>query len=113
MIIEIDYTAISGEDEENNVIGKLLCLPEWFSSMTIEVEAQATRGYAGTYWQPEEYPEMNVENLVVTRIHNEYGRGIKITPKQSLLIEHLLDDKTVENYCWDCLACAQEDVGDY
>ena len=112
MNIEVHYN-VEAQDELDNKIGKLLCIPEWFSSMVVDTEVWASMGYAGTYWQPEELPNMEIENLVVTIIHNEEGHGIKITPKQSALIEHLIDSSTFEDNCWDCLVCSQEDVGDY
>lgn len=112
MNMEIHYT-IDTQDEINNTVGKILCLPETIDTLVIEVEVWASQGYAGTYWQPEELPNMEIENYVITKIYNEHGHGLNITPKQSALIEHLIDNNWLEDLCWDCLEANQEDVGDY
>jgi hypothetical protein len=112
MIIEIDYN-LSTEQEIDNSIGKLLCLPEEFSSLLIEVEFSAYAGYAGTMWQPEEFPSIELENGLITKVYNEQGRAINITPEQSEILEQLIDNDTVEQLVWNYLECQQEDVGDY
>lgn len=112
MIIEIDYM-LSTEQEIDNSIGKLLCLPEEFSSLLIEVEFSAYAGYAGTMWQPEEFPSIELENGLITKVYNEQGRAINITPEQSEILEQLIDNDMVEQLVWNYLECQQEDVGDY
>ncbi len=62
---------------------------------------------------PEELPSIEVENLVITKIYNEQGRGLNITPAQSKLLEELIDNSILEEKIWDCLEANQEDVGDY
>ena len=112
MITEIDYI-LTTEQEIDNTVGKLLCLPEEISSFLIEVEVSAYSGYAGNYWMPVELPSIEVENLVITKIYNEQGRGLNITPAQSKLLEELIDNSILEEKIWDCLEANQEDVGDY
>jgi hypothetical protein len=112
MIIEIDYM-LTTEQEIDNSIGKLLCPPEEFSSLLIEVEFSAYNGYAGTMWQPEELPSVELENLVITKVYNEQGNAISITPEQSKLVEEVINNDRLEDLVWDYLECQQEDVGDY
>ena len=112
MIIEIDYILLT-EQEIDNTVGKLLSIPDEISSLVIEVEVWATQGYAGTMWQPEEFPSIELENGLITKVYNEQGRAINITPEQSEILEQLIDNDTVEQLVWNCLECQQEDVGDY
>jgi len=112
MITEIDYM-LTTEQEIDNTVGKLLCLPEEISSFLIEVEVSAYRGFGGSFCEPIESPSIEVENLVITKIYNEQGRAISITPAQSKLLEELIDNSILEEKIWDCLEANQEDVGDY
>lgn len=112
MIIEIDYN-LSTEQEIDNTVGKLLSIPDEISSLLIEVEFSAYNGYAGTMWQPEELPNVELENLVITKVYNEHGNAISITPEQSKLVEALINNDRLEDLIWNYLECQQEDVGDY
>lgn len=112
MIIEIDYT-LTASQEIDNTVGKRLGIADEISSLLVEVEFSAYRGYAGNYWIPEELPSMEVENLVITKVYNEHGNAISITPEQSKLLEELIDNSDVEDKVWDYLEASQEDVGDY
>ena len=112
MIIEIDYI-LTTEQEIDNTVGKLLSIPDEISSLVLEVEVWATQGYSGTMWEPEELPNIEVENLVITKVYNEHGNAINITPEQSKLVEALIDNDRLEDLVWDYLEVSQEDVGDY
>lgn len=112
MIIEIDYM-LTAEQEIDNTVGKRLDLTDEISSLLLEVEVWASRGYAGTMWQPEELPSMEVENLVITKVYNEHGNAIVITPEQFALIEDLINNDRLEDLVWAYLEVSQEDVGDY
>jgi len=112
MIIEIDYN-LTASQEIDNTVGKRLDISDEISSLLVEVEFSAYKGYAGSYWEPEELPSMEVENLVITKIYNEHGNAISITPEQSKLLEDLIDNSDLEDKVWDYLTASQEDVGDY
>lgn len=112
MIMEL-YINCTARQENDNTIGKLLCLPEWFSGLEYKVDAYATAGWCGSNYEPEEYPELNVNDAVIVKVYNELGKGIKITKKQADILDHLVSRDLIEDACWDYLECQQEDVGDY
>lgn len=112
MLMEL-YINCTESQELDNTIGKLLCLPEWFSGLEYEVDAYASAGWAGNYYEPEELPELNVNDAVITKVYNELGKGIKVTKKQSELLDHLVTKDEFEDACWNYLEANQEDVGDY
>jgi hypothetical protein len=112
MIMEL-YIPLIEEQELNNTIGKLLCLPEWFSGVEVEVDGYGTAGYKGSYYEPEEYPELVVNDYKITKVYNENGTGVKLTTKQANLVDTIIDKEQFEDYCWSYLEANQEDVGDY
>ena len=112
MIIEIDYN-LTTKQEIDNTVGKRLNIADEISSLLVEVEFSAYKGWAGSYWEPEELPSMEVENLDITKVYNEHGNAISITPAQSKLLEDLIDNSDLEDKVWDYLTASQEDVGDY
>jgi len=111
MIMEL-YIGLDIDQERNNTIGKLLCLPEWFDGVEVIVDGFGTAGYKGSYYEPEEYPELVINDVAITRVFNEHGHGIKLTGKQGLILDELVCEK-LEDACWDYLEASQEDVGDY
>lgn len=97
------YQSVTMEDEIDNTIGRLLCLPSFFSSFTMEVDASFYAGYAGNYFNPQEYPEVSVNELVITSIDDDVtGRQWKINKVQSALIEKLINDEKLEDSLWEC-----------
>lgn len=97
------YQAVSLEDEVNNTIGTTLALPKFFTGLIIECELSGTSGRAGTWHDPEEYPELYIDDLVITHIEDEDGVNHKITKKQSKMLEHMIDDGKFEEQCWDAV----------
>ena len=97
------FNNIKEVDIENNTIGKLLCIPKFFSSVTIECYAYGSAGKPQTWYEPEEYPELNVEDVVILTIDDEDGIEHRINKAQSKLIEHVIDDVSFEDSVWDIL----------
>lgn len=112
MIMEL-YIGLDAEEEQLNVIGKLLAIPQWFDGVEVEVDGFGTTGWKGSYYEPEEYPELVVNSVYITKAFNEHGNGVKLTDKQVTKLEFILDYKVIEDKCWDYLEANQEDIGDY
>jgi hypothetical protein len=49
----------------------------------------------------------------ITKVYNEQGNAISITPEQSKLVEEVINNDRLEDLIWNYLECQQEDVGDY
>lgn len=111
MIMEL-YIGLDTQEELNNTIGKLLAIPEWFDGVEVIVDGYGTAGWCGSHTEPEEYPELVINDVTITRVFNEYGHGIKLNDKQASLLDDLVNDK-LEDACWDYLEANQEDIGDY
>ena len=97
------YHAVSQENQWNNVIGTKLVLPKFCYSLIVEVEASGSMGRAGTWFDPEEYPELCIDDLVITHVEDEDGVLHKITKKQSKQLEYMIDDSKFEDECWDSI----------